>query len=98
MDAYIDRHPATGTWDPEHAFNLCKLDIRSIIALDWYGGPHHVTVEDYFNHKYDNAVVEEGRPRRRHHRQHNNEEEEVRIHLGSGNNGNHNDDDVVIEV
>lgn len=87
MDAYVDRHPATGTWDPEHAFYLCKVHIKSIIALDWYGGPHHVPVEDYFNHKYDNDDVigakDDSKPRLNGHRATNDNPRTVRIHFGS---------------
>lgn len=33
----------------EHNFFLCKLDIVQIAVLDYYGGPHYVTVEEYMN-------------------------------------------------
>lgn len=33
---------------PAHSFYLCKLDIVEVIVLDFYGGPHYVTREDYY--------------------------------------------------
>lgn len=37
-----------------HSFFLCKLDISQIVVLDYYGGPHFVTSEEYFNASLDN--------------------------------------------
>ncbi|XP_053671877.1 protein CREG1 [Anopheles nili] len=47
--AMFSRHPAAKKWiDTDgHNFFLCKLDITQIAVLDFYGGPHYVTVEDY---------------------------------------------------
>ncbi|XP_035775568.1 protein CREG1-like [Anopheles albimanus] len=47
--AMYSRHPAAKKWiDTDgHNFFLCKLDIVQIAVLDFYGGPHYVTVEDY---------------------------------------------------
>lgn len=56
-EAFVDRHPSAESWVREHSFYLCKVDIAKIIVLDWYGGPHHVSKEDYFNTKYDVAEV-----------------------------------------
>lgn len=42
------RHPAAGSWLKEHNFFLCQLDIQQIAVLDYYGGPHFVTSEDYY--------------------------------------------------
>lgn len=46
--AMISRHPASANWINTHDFFLCKLNISSICVLDWYGGPHFVTPDDYF--------------------------------------------------
>lgn len=46
--AFLDRHPAATKWLKTHSFFLCKLDIKSVIVLDWYGGPHMVSVDDYY--------------------------------------------------
>lgn len=47
--AMFSRHPAAKKWieTDGHNFFLCKLDIVQIAVLDFYGGPHYVTVEDY---------------------------------------------------
>lgn len=51
--AMVSHHPASINWLNTHDFFLCKLNISSICTLDWYGGPHYVTVEDYFKAKID---------------------------------------------
>uniref|UniRef100_A0A182LZ99 CREG-like beta-barrel domain-containing protein n=1 Tax=Anopheles culicifacies TaxID=139723 RepID=A0A182LZ99_9DIPT len=47
--AMFSRHPAAEKWikTDGHNFFLCKLNITQIAVLDFYGGPHYVTVEDY---------------------------------------------------
>lgn len=46
--AMLSRHPSSVNWLDTHNFFLCKVNISSICVLDWYGGPHYVTVDDYF--------------------------------------------------
>lgn len=46
-NAMFSRHPAAQKWLSTHNFFLCKLEIAQIAVLDWYGGPHYVTVEEY---------------------------------------------------
>ncbi|KAH8388268.1 hypothetical protein KR093_002316, partial [Drosophila rubida] len=48
LSAFIARHPAAKKWISEHDFYLGELDIRNIYVLDFYGGPHHVNVSDYY--------------------------------------------------
>lgn len=47
--AMFSRHPAAEKWikTDGHNFFLCKLNITQIAVLDFYGGPHYVTVEEY---------------------------------------------------
>ncbi|CRL02242.1 CLUMA_CG015421, isoform A [Clunio marinus] len=52
-NAMISHHPASVNWLNTHNFFLCKLNISSICILDWYGGPHFVTVEDYYKADID---------------------------------------------
>lgn len=40
-----------------HSFYLCVLDIVQVIVLDFYGGPHYVTSEDYYNANPDDLKV-----------------------------------------
>jgi len=47
--AFLSRHPAAANWIRTHNFYMCKLDILQIVVLDWYGGPHYVKREDYYN-------------------------------------------------
>lgn len=51
--AYTDRHPASINWRKTHSFYLCKFDIEYIVVLDFYGGPHYVSRDDYYNANYD---------------------------------------------
>lgn len=52
-EAFSDRHPASLKWRRTHAFYLCKMDIDKIAVLDFYGGPHYITPEDYYNANFD---------------------------------------------
>uniref|UniRef100_A0A1A9WNR1 CREG-like beta-barrel domain-containing protein n=1 Tax=Glossina brevipalpis TaxID=37001 RepID=A0A1A9WNR1_9MUSC len=47
--AFVQRHPAAKNWINAHTFYLCELDIKNIFVLDYYGGPHNVTSDDYYN-------------------------------------------------
>lgn len=49
---YTDRHPASINWRKTHQFYLCKLVITKIVLLDFYGGPHYVSIDDYYNANY----------------------------------------------
>lgn len=51
--AMVSHHPASVNWLNTHSFFLCKLNISSICVLDWYGGPHYVTLDDYFKAEID---------------------------------------------
>lgn len=51
--AYTNRHPASINWRKIHSFYLCKFDIEYIVVLDFYGGPHYVNIDDYYNANYD---------------------------------------------
>lgn len=55
-ESFTDRHPASINWRQTHAFYLCKFDIEHIAVLDFYGGPHYVTIDDYYNANYDSVV------------------------------------------
>lgn len=50
---YTDRHPASVHWRNTHQFYFCELDIEQIVLLDFYGGPHYVSIDDYYNANYD---------------------------------------------
>lgn len=50
---YTDRHSASTHWRKAHTFYLCKLEISQIVILDFYGGPHFVSVADYYAANYD---------------------------------------------
>lgn len=61
-NAMFSRHPAAKHWLDTHNFFLCKLDIVQIAVLDYYGGPHYVTVEDYMNANLDSDSAEKAHP------------------------------------
>jgi len=48
-EAVFSRHPAMEEWPANHGFYFCKLDIASVVLLDFFGGASIVAVEDYFN-------------------------------------------------
>lgn len=52
-DAMLSRHPASVNWLNTHDFFLCKLNMSSICVLDWYGGPHYITTDEYFKANLD---------------------------------------------
>lgn len=51
--AFVSRHPASQDWVRAHEFYFCELDIQQIAVLNFYGGPHYVTPEDYYNANFD---------------------------------------------
>lgn len=53
LNSMVSRHPASKKWVVTHTFYLCKLMIQNIVVLDYYGGPHYVTISDYYNANYD---------------------------------------------
>ncbi|XP_055535221.1 protein CREG1 isoform X2 [Wyeomyia smithii] len=56
-NAMFSRHPAAKHWLDTHNFFLCKLDIIQIAVLDYYGGPHYVTVEEYMKADPDSTSL-----------------------------------------
>lgn len=56
-NAMFSRHPAAKHWLDTHNFFLCKLDIVQIAVLDYYGGPHYVTVEEYMKADPDSTSL-----------------------------------------
>jgi hypothetical protein len=53
--AMLSRHPASPNWLHEHKFFLAKLNISQIVVLDYYGGPHYVSIDDYYTADLDNC-------------------------------------------
>ncbi|XP_061390008.1 protein CREG1-like [Musca vetustissima] len=51
--SFIKRHPAAENWIKKHDFYLCELEIENIYVLDFYGGPHNVKADDYYNIKLE---------------------------------------------
>ncbi|KAG5683334.1 hypothetical protein PVAND_012620 [Polypedilum vanderplanki] len=51
--AMASHHPASAHWIDAHDFFLCKMNISQIVVLDWYGGPHYVSLDDYFKANID---------------------------------------------
>lgn len=52
-EAFLSRHPAANNWIRAHDFYLCELEIQQIAVLNYYGGPHYVTPEDYYKANFD---------------------------------------------
>lgn len=52
-DAFLSRHPASPRWIKRHNSILAKIEIKQIAVLDYYGGQHYVTVDDYYNANID---------------------------------------------
>eukprot|EP00877_Chromochloris_zofingiensis_P004915 jgi/Chrzof1/14424/Cz09g02120.t1 len=44
----FSRHPAMAKWPADHQFTLYEMQIESLMLLDWYGGAHIITPEEYF--------------------------------------------------
>ncbi|PSC73110.1 CREG1 [Micractinium conductrix] len=42
------RHPHMRDWPSGHAFRVYELHISTLRLLDWYGGPHDLSPEQYF--------------------------------------------------
>jgi len=48
-EALFSRHPAMVYWPADHGFYFAKLEIESIVLLDFYGGASQVPVTEYFS-------------------------------------------------
>lgn len=57
QEAFLSRHPAVVNWTRTHSFFLCTLEIAQVVVLDWYGGPHFVPVNEYYNKSITEAPV-----------------------------------------
>ncbi|XP_055380519.1 protein CREG1 [Condylostylus longicornis] len=56
LDSIIRLHPAALNWIKAHAsFSLFKVDIKNIYVLDYYGGPHNVSLDKYYATQPDNS-------------------------------------------
>lgn len=49
---YFTKYRCNKNVFPAHNFYLCKMNIQQIRVLDFYGGPHIVPVDDYYNVKF----------------------------------------------
>lgn len=58
VNSFISRHPAAKLWRKFHDFYFCKLDIEQIAIIDFYGGAHYVTSDEYYNANYDSDDYE----------------------------------------
>ncbi|XP_066150647.1 protein CREG1 [Euwallacea fornicatus] len=50
-DSLFERHPAMKSWPKGHDFYVSKVKPEQIIVLDFYGGAHKVTPQEYFDPK-----------------------------------------------
>ncbi|XP_078581390.1 protein CREG1-like [Branchiostoma floridae x Branchiostoma japonicum] len=52
-NALFTRHPVMEIWAkmPTHKFYFAKMQVEDVFVLDFFGGGHIVTPEDYFNAK-----------------------------------------------
>ncbi|GAB4823383.1 hypothetical protein N2152v2_010429 [Parachlorella kessleri] len=44
----FSRHPAMKDWPADHKFEMYELHIQTMSLLDWYGGAHIISPEEYF--------------------------------------------------
>lgn len=47
-NSFTSRHPASIKWRQSHDFYFSELIIEKIALLDFYGGPKHITPDEYF--------------------------------------------------
>lgn len=62
VKAMTSHHPASENWINAHDFFLCKMNISQIVVLDWYGGPHYVSVDDYYKASLDGEKRRQRKP------------------------------------
>jgi len=48
-NALFKRHPEMSSWPDDHGWFFAKMNMTSIIVLDYFGGVKPVAVKDYFN-------------------------------------------------
>lgn len=45
----FSRHPAMKQWPQGHQFRAYELNITTMRLLDFYGGPHDISPQEYFD-------------------------------------------------
>ncbi|CAI7782681.1 unnamed protein product [Closterium sp. NIES-54] len=46
--ALFTRHPEMQTWPKDHHFQVFKLVLANVFLINGFGGPRHITVEQYY--------------------------------------------------
>lgn len=54
-EAMFSRHPEMADWPTDHSFQFYELHIQQVNLLDWYGGMHEVSKEEYFGADFSRA-------------------------------------------
>ena len=49
LQALFSRHPEMPDWPVDHGWYFAKLDISSVILLDYFGGAVDVDLQEYYN-------------------------------------------------
>ncbi|CAI5530680.1 unnamed protein product [Closterium sp. Naga37s-1] len=47
--ALFTRHPEMQTWPKDHHFQVFKLVLANVFLINGFGGPRHITVEQYYS-------------------------------------------------
>jgi len=47
-DALFGRHPGMSSWPSDHGWFFAKLDIESVLVVDFYSAIKEVPLEDYY--------------------------------------------------
>ncbi|XP_030757918.1 protein CREG1-like [Sitophilus oryzae] len=52
----FERHPEMSSWPQDHNFYVAKIDMEQICVLASFGGIIYVSLSDYFNPNYTDAI------------------------------------------
>lgn len=59
---FFDRHPKLRNMPKDHRFRFAKLKISNILVQDYFGGPAHIPLAEYFAAKPENFNPSKTRP------------------------------------
>ncbi|CAI5960606.1 unnamed protein product [Closterium sp. NIES-64] len=54
--ALFTRHPEMQTWPKDHNFHVFKLVLANVFLINGFGGPRHITLEQYYSASSDIPV------------------------------------------
>mmetsp|Transcript_3941 Transcript_3941/g.9900 ORF Transcript_3941/g.9900 Transcript_3941/m.9900 type:complete len:209 (-) Transcript_3941:170-796(-) len=55
----FSRHPTMATWPADHHWIVYEMEIEKIFLLDYFGGAHHFSVQEYLDAKLEDDGLQQ---------------------------------------